>query len=88
MKATATVRICGTFNAWKVAQPTDPTTMIHERRVSLGIQGDAQNGYSLVMSPEGFFTADSWHETIEDAMNAAHRIFDVPPEAWRETNHG
>jgi hypothetical protein len=34
------------------------------------------------MSPAGYFTADTWHETVEDAKDAAHRVFGVPPEAW------
>jgi hypothetical protein len=33
------------------------------------------------MSPTGYFTADTWHETVEDAKDAAHRLFGVPPEA-------
>ena len=80
MKANAVVPISGTYNAWKVAEPPDPTSSVQERAVALEIQGDAKTGYHLIMSPSGCFTADSWHETIEDAMDSALRVFDVLPE--------
>ena len=83
MKANAVVPISGTYNAWKVAAPSDPTSSVQERAVALEIQGVAKKGYHLIMSPSGCFTADSWHETIEEAMDSALRVFDVRPEEWK-----
>ena len=50
--------------------------------MTLEIQGDAKNGYHLVMSPEGCFTADTWHESVEDAKATAEEAFGVPPHEW------
>ncbi|MCI0640829.1 MAG: hypothetical protein L0Y72_25665 [Gemmataceae bacterium] len=82
MKANAVVLISGTSNSWKVAEPSDPAATVQERAVTLEIQGDAKNGYHLIMSPSGCFTADSWHETIEDAIDTSRRLFDVRPDGW------
>ena len=78
--------ISGTFNAWKVAEPTDPVATIKEREVLLKIQGDTKNGFHLVMGPEGCFTADTWHATVEEAKDTALRLFDVHPKAWSANN--
>ncbi len=80
MKANVVVPICGSGNAWKVGEPSDPRAS--ERPVTLEIQGNAQNGYHLVMSPEGCFTADTWHESIADAKATAEEIFNVPTDGW------
>jgi hypothetical protein len=82
MKTVAVVPVRGTSNAWKVAEPSDPPAPVHEREVALEIQGNPRDGYHLLMSPTGYFTADTWHQTVEDAKDAAHRWFGVPPEAW------
>ena len=37
------------------------------------------------MSPNGFFTADSWHPTKQDAIDAASEIFGVAHTAWSDT---
>jgi hypothetical protein len=59
VKAVVVASICGSGDAWKVGQPSDLPASVKERPVTLEIQGDAQNGYHLVMSPEGCFTADT-----------------------------
>ena len=82
MKTRIVALICGTSNCWKVAEPSDPAATTQERVVSLKIQGDAKHGYHLVMSPEGCFAADSWHPTIEDALDTAQRLFEVRPDEW------
>jgi hypothetical protein len=82
MNACKVALICGTSNAWKVAEPSDPPATTQERVVLLEIRGDEKNGYHLVMSPKGCFIADSWHATIEDALDTAHRLFDVRPDEW------
>ena len=82
MKARATALIAGSSDSWTVATPSDPPASVYERVVLLEIQGDASNGYHLVMSPSGCFTADSWHETVGDALATAHRLFGVRPDEW------
>ena len=82
MKAVVTVAICGSGNAWKVAGPSDPLGLVQERQVTLEIQGNARDGYHLVMSPAGCFTADTWHESIADAKATAADVFGVPRDGW------
>ena len=53
-----------------------------ESLIELEIQGDEINGYNLVMSPEGFFTADYWYETKEEAMESAEELFGVTRLEW------
>lgn len=50
--------------------------------VALEIQGTDRDGYHLVMSPQGVFTADSWHPTLRDAVAAAEELFDVSEDGW------
>jgi hypothetical protein len=82
MKADAEVLIRGYANQWKVAEPSDTSALVQKRVVNLEIQGDAKDGYHLVMSPEGCFTADTWHETVEEAKDTALQIFGVSPDQW------
>ncbi len=82
VKAVVAVPIYGSGNAWKVGEPSDPPAGVRERQVTLEIQGDAQNGYHLVMSPEGCFTADTWHESLANAKATAKELFNVSPDGW------
>ena len=72
------VPIRGSNRAWKVAGPEDPPDKVQDRVITLEIQGDDANGYHLVMSPAGCFTADTWHENIEDAKETAAEAFGLP----------
>jgi hypothetical protein len=49
----------------------------------LEIVGDNKNGYNLVMSPAGFFTADHWYESKDDALAAASELFGLARESWK-----
>lgn len=80
--ASTTTRIWGTRNAWSAARTGGPDQPNCECAVELEIQGDDRNGYNLVMSPTGFFTADSWHPTKQDALDAACEIFGVSQAEW------
>lgn len=82
VRAVVVVPICGSGNAWKVAGPSDPPGQVQCREVVLEIQGNAAQGYHLVMSPVGCFSADSWYESLAEAKKSAAEIFGVAPEAW------
>src|SRR4051794_29567181 len=84
LKADAEVLIRGYGNAWKVAEPSDTGPLVQRRKVELEIQGGGKDGYPLVMSPEGCFTADTWHEMVEDAKDTAFEVFGVPNDGWRQ----
>ena len=82
MRAVAVVPICGSGNAWKVAEPSDPPAAVKHREVALEIQGSAATGYHLVMGPAGCSTADTWHESAAGARQAAAELFGVPSDGW------
>ena len=82
VKAIVVVPIRGSGNAWSVAGPSDPPSRVQDREVVLEIQGDGANGYHLVMSPAGCFTADTWHESIADAKETAAEAFGVSANSW------
>jgi len=75
-------RIYGTSHAWRLSVQADQSEEFKECEVSLEIQGDSRNGYHLVMSPSGFFTADAWHETKQDALESAHELFGIEFDEW------
>jgi hypothetical protein len=54
--------------------------------VKLEIQGDSKDGYHLVMTPDGFFTADTWHATVDEAMAEAESLFGLSRERWAKSN--
>jgi len=82
--AKTTARIWGTRNAWSAAQTAGPNQPSCECSVELEMSGDERSGYNLVMSPSGFFSADSWHPTRHDALEAAFEIFGVDPKNWSD----
>ena len=85
--ASARIAISGMGDCWKIAEPSDYPSTVNDRAVLLEISGDDQNGYHLNMSPEGCFTADTWHQTKADAIETAERLFSVPKSAWRPVPH-
>jgi hypothetical protein len=48
----------------------------------LQIVGDSSAGYHLLRAPSGFFTADDWFLTLEEALDAAQAEFEVGREKW------
>lgn len=81
---TTTARIWGTTNAWSAAQTEGPDQPNCECTIKLEIQGTDRNGYILVMSPSGFFTADYWYPTKQDALDDAFEIFSAARNAWSD----
>jgi hypothetical protein len=80
--ATTKARIWGTANAWSLSQSGGSDQPNQECIVELEIQGDDRNGYHLVMTPSGYFTADSWHPTKHDAVESARELFGIDQYAW------
>ena len=73
--------IYGTTNSWSLSpRGHEPSA---ECEVLLEIRGDEKQGYHLTMNPTGFFTADSWHATQQEALRTATELFGVAPEKWR-----
>lgn len=78
-------RIFGTANSWSLTPQPRDSSEGRDCAVELEIHGDAKNGYHLVMAPEGFFTADSWHQSLDEAIASAHELFDVTAREWAES---
>lgn len=79
---TTRARVWGTKNAWSLSPFRTANEPTQECDVELEIQGDDREGYHLVISPHGFFAADSWHHTKHDALSTARELFGVLPDAW------
>ena len=79
---TTKARIWGTTNSWSLSQFAGSDQPKSECLVELEIQGDDHDGYNLVMRPSGFFTADTWHRTKDDALLEALELFGVARDAW------
>lgn len=82
LSAKKVVKIWGTVNAWSLASESNASEPSTECETCLEIQGDDKNGYHLVMSPEGFFTADYWFKTKEEAIESAEELFGVTAREW------
>lgn len=74
------VTVYGHSGAWSIEPSAYPDATANVR-VTLSIQSDGQSGYHFVMSPDGYFTADTYHLTLDEAFEAG-REFGVEPEAW------
>jgi hypothetical protein len=75
--------IWGTHDAWSLAQGSSTHEGPTETRVRLTLR-EGDGGYFLLQSPDGFFTADTWHATLADALDTAQRCFGVRPRDWHE----
>lgn len=82
LKTQKTVMIWGHSNAWSLEPESEKSTPCTESLTEIEIQGDDNNGYNLVMSPEGFFTADYWYESLEVAKESASDLFGVTESEW------
>ncbi|XAM00775.1 hypothetical protein OT109_05155 [Phycisphaeraceae bacterium D3-23] len=83
-RASTTIDVYGYHNAWSVRPGPKSNQEPTRCTVELEIQGDFKNGYHLVMSPEGFFTADAWFETIAEAKQSALVSFGINPDQWQD----
>ncbi len=84
IRTTVKARVWGTHDAWRLCPFRSPEEPSQDCEVELEIQGDDRSGYHLVMSPSGFFTADNWYETKQEALDTAHRVFGVGPDEWSD----
>ena len=84
--ASTKVRIWGSKNAWSLSKDYGYSSSI-KCQVELEINGDDKNGYHFIMKPEGFFTADDWHETLQDALDAGRELFGIDLSEWRKSDN-
>jgi len=79
---TTEARVWGTSNSWSLER-SGRSGEGQLCRVDLEITGDPKTGFHLVVAPEGFFAADTWHETQDQALAEAGAAFGVRPDDWR-----
>ena len=82
VKTLTTDDVYGYPNAWSLSPPRPGCKPPARCQLYLRIQGDDKNGYHLIMRPEGFFEADTWYATYEEATEGAKEIFAVSPDTW------
>lgn len=82
--AKVTADIFGSKNNWGLGPADDVggTLRATTCEVLLEIQGTRKHGYNLVMAPEGFFVADSWFKTKQEALESAEELFGVAIGDW------
>jgi hypothetical protein len=83
--AKVNARVFGTRNAWSLdpAQGNGKSAeWATECQVRLEIQGGRKSGYNLVMAPEGFFAADHWYKTKQEALDSAEELFGIAAGDW------
>ena len=78
----ARARIFGTANSWSLSARAGYAEG-RDCDARLEISGDVMNGYHLVITPEGFFTADSWYKTLDEALASASELFGVAAHNWK-----
>ncbi|QDT27003.1 hypothetical protein Pan153_11930 [Gimesia panareensis] len=83
--ATTKARVYGTPNAWRFADQARDGELFQDCKVRLEIQGDDEGHcFFLIVSPEGFFTSDRWHETLQAAQERARMLLGVTRADWSE----
>jgi hypothetical protein len=87
LHARTTTTVYGTKNGWGLAPlPGDDAGSV--RAVDLRIAGNSKEGYHLVMHPDGFFAADTWHESEAQAIDSAQGLFGVGEGDWQRISAG
>jgi len=80
LQAEVQAEIRGSHDAWSLsADDPGPSRVV---QVRLAIMGDEQNGFHLIQNPKGFLAVDTWHRTLDEALDVARELFGVRREAW------
>jgi hypothetical protein len=87
LRATTRAKIFGKYSCWSSSPLPGVGEESKDCVVELEIQASGPSGYHLVKAPDGFFTADDWYESEEEAMGAAFEEFGVRRSEWRGSNN-
>jgi hypothetical protein len=70
-----------TYSPWGIGDASSPSAM--PMAFELDIAGDGAGGYHLVFySMDRVYSADTWHETLEDAYATAEEAFGIRRDEW------
>ena len=81
------VRVGGTqHTGWLPDNASEPLPEpVRDLAFNIEIQSDGSSGYILCYeSQEGDLYGDTWHQTLEEAEEAAAEWFGVRPEQWQD----
>ena len=80
------VRIAGhPHSGWSSADPGDPHSFELDFRFSVIDDGNAN--YLLTYSSlDNRYAADTWHETLEEALFVAEEVFGIKRNEWAATS--
>ena len=81
-RAVTSARVRLLKGGWKLADSDDSSDHVRTLSIDLRIESDGKDGFHLVMTPTGLFTADTHHPSLEDAFETASELFGVSREAW------
>src|SRR5437870_2048894 len=81
------VRIAGhPHSGWSAAEVNDPHAV--ELDFCFDITDDGNGNYLLVYSSlDRQYAADSWHETIAEAVACAHETFGIESTEWSQPSN-
>lgn len=73
----------GSPKAWSLANQSSykPCTLC---KVEIEIEGNPKRGFSLLISPDGFSTADYWFETLEEALECGINLVGASISEWQK----
>jgi hypothetical protein len=65
-----------------MAEATDPASEVRTVNIELEVEGDDADGWLVVITPDGCFTADHWFASKAEAIGAAQDVFGAPADGW------
>jgi hypothetical protein len=84
LRARTRIRVFGNESSWSLTPHSHVSGEGRECAVDLEIVGDPEAGYHLVKCPSGFFAADDWYLTLDEALEAGLREFGIGSKDWSE----
>jgi len=74
--------IYGTSNSWSLTETKATPNNVNSANTSIYFEGNDKEGYHLVISPEGYLTADSWYESKKEVIEAAKELLNISELEW------
>jgi hypothetical protein len=81
--AKARTRIYGSHDSWSLSSIRGHPSDGIECDVDLEISSDGDHAFLLIQAPHGFFVADDWFASKEEALKTATECFGVSADEWR-----
>lgn len=81
-KTRSKVNVWGNRNSWSLT-PThgdrvDPT----EREIVVEIHGNKHDGFIFVMTPDGFYSTDTWLDSLQECFDYGKQLLGLKRKEW------